>query len=65
MQLNRAVECVEQLTDELDDSTVQNAQGKVDEMKKRWDVVTKRVNDFCSRDLPVSTESIETVCASC
>ena len=55
MQLNNAVECVGQLEDQLDESNVEKAQGNVNEMKERWDVVTKRLDEFCNRDIPVST----------
>ncbi len=54
LQLNNAVECVGQLEDQLDETTVETAQSNVNDMKDRWDVVTQRLDDFCNRDIPVS-----------
>jgi hypothetical protein len=48
------VVCVGQLGDQLDETTVQSAQGNVKDMKDRWGVVTQRLDDFCNRDIPVS-----------
>ena len=67
MQLNNAVTCVGELDDQLDETTVENAREKVNEMKGRWGVVTQRLDDFCSRDIPVSVscktlESLRTFC---
>ena len=57
MQLNNAVTCVGELDDQLDETTVESAREKVNEMKDRWGVVTQRLDDFCSRDIPVSVSS--------
>ena len=46
--------CVGELDDQLDETTVENAREKVNEMKDRWGVVTQRLDDFCNRDIPVS-----------
>ena len=54
VQLNNAVDSIGQLDDQLDESTFETAKVKVNDMKGRWDVVTKRVDDFCNRDIPVS-----------
>ena len=58
IRLNNAVECVGQLEDQLDESTVEKAQGNVNDMKERWGVVTQRLDDFCNRDIPVGVFKI-------
>lgn len=58
IQLNNAVTCVGELDDQLDETTVENARGKVNDMKDRWGVVTQRLDDFCNRDIPVSVSRL-------
>ncbi|XP_028414728.1 nuclear anchorage protein 1-like isoform X2 [Dendronephthya gigantea] len=52
-RLDNAESSAEHLDDQLlDESTVENTQVKVKDMKVRWGVVTQRLDEFCNRDIP-------------